>query len=904
MLNYSFSNILGCVHNTGEILFIKNSENSLNNNNNILLSPVNNKLLIFNFDTNISTCLPFETIFPINNIEISPNGKILILIDLSGYTLIINFIKKIIIGHFNFHCRVNKIKISNDNNFLVVSIKNNIKIFQLPLLKKQIEPLILIKNYNNFHEDVITSLNWSNDSKFILSGSKDNSVRLLNVFKIKNYVPFKFIGHKKKIIKCFFSEDNLRIFSISQDGIILIWKYEEDVSEEYLKRKKFEKYKNFKNLKGKFENDDENETDDENNENEDEKYLTEFEKKISNGRFILEKKQQFNTNSKVCQCEISTNNNNSILILGFIDGSFSIFSLTNFQNIYSLKITSSKITSISINSAQNSIAFGSKYSYQLIVYNYKSENFIFNQTGFFSYIENISFSPDGNFIAANSKNILKIFEISRNVCLKTFSENNNNITDITFSNNSNNLLITSSLDGTVRAYDLKKYINFRIMTSPKLTQFLSVSIDNSGEIIASSSNDFNIYVWNLKTGDLIDILSSHTDNVNIIRFNYNKINNNNNNFIENECFLVSGSWDNSIKIWSLFSKKKLIESLDNNSKVICLCIRPDGKEISVSTLKGEIFVWDFDDGYVKNIIDVSKEIWVGRKINEKKIRNNNKFFNSINYNLSGNLLICGGNSNYVCIYDMNYYILIKKICITYNQNLDGILYKLNSKFDNNNNNNNINFNDSEDEIEMKNKMKKILPGNNNNINNEIKINSVQFSNTNREFAVGCTEGIFIYSLDKKENYFNLNLDVNVTIKDCVNLFYEKKYLKAIIYSIYLNKLNIFEKFLLSIDVNFIESIVKKFPVNIIESLINFFCAKIENNNNNINKNIELLFKWIFFIVKFHGEKIKEKKEIFLNIQKCFNKIFNGIENVVKDNIYTTKFLIEYENNDENNNENN
>ena len=902
MLNYSFSNILGCVHNTGEILFLK-SENNNNNNNNILLSPVNNKLLIFNFDTNISTCLPFETIFPINNIEISSNGKILILIDLSGYTLIINFIKKIIIGHFNFHSRVNKIKISNDNNFLAVSIKNNIKIFQLPLLKKQIEPLILIKNYNNFHEDVITSLNWSNDNKFVLSGSKDNSVRLLNVFKIKNYVPFKFIGHKKKIVKCFFSEDNLRIFSVSQDGVILIWKYVEDLSEEFLKRKTFEKYKNYKNLKGKFENDEnenDNENDDENeNENDDEKYLTEFEKKISSGRFVLEKKQQFNTNSKVCQCEIShnKNNNNSILVLGFIDGSFSIFSLTNFESIYSLKITSSKITSISIN--QNSIAFASKYSYQLIVYNFKSENFIFNQTGFFSYIENISFSPEGNFIAANSKNILKIFEISRNFCLKTFTENTNKITDISFSNNNSDLLITSSLDGTVRAYDLKKYTNFRVMTSPKPVQFLSVSIDNSGEIVASSSNDFNVYVWNLKTGDLIDVLSSHTDTVNVIRFNYNKINID--NFLENECYLISGSWDNSIKIWSLFSKKKLVETLDNNSKITCFCVRPDGKEISVSTMKGEIYVWDFDDAFVKNIIDISKDVWGGRKISEKfvgKKNNRIKFFNSINYNLSGNLLLSGGNSNYVCIYDMNYYILIKKICVTYNQNLDGILYKLNSKKNYNNN-----FNDSEDEIELKKKIKNSLPGEN-NFANEIKINSVQFSNTNREFAVGCTEGIFVYSLDKKENYFNLNLDVNVTIEDCVNLFHEKKYLKAIIYSIYLNKLNIFEKFLLSIDVNFIESIVKKFPVNVIESLVNFFCAKIENNNNNnINKNIELLFKWIFFIVKFHGEKIKGKKEIFLNVQKTFNKIFKGIENVVKDNIYTTKFLIEYEN-EEKNNQNN
>ena len=726
----------------------------------------------------------------------------------------------------------------------------------------------------------------------------------MNVFKIKNYVPFKFIGHKKKIVKCFFSEDNLRIFSVSQDGVILIWKYVEDLSEEFLKRKTFEKYKNYKNLKGKFENEEnenDNENDDENeNENDDEKYLTDFEKKISSGRFVLEKKQQFNTNSKVCQCEIShnKNNNNSILVLGFIDGSFSIFSLTNFESIYSLKITSSKITSISIN--QNSIAFASKYSYQLIVYNFKSENFIFNQTGFFSYIENISFSPEGNFIAANSKNILKIFEISRNFCLKTFTENTNKITDISFSNNNSDLLITSSLDGTVRAYDLKKYTNFRVMTSPKPVQFLSVSIDNSGEIVASSSNDFNVYVWNLKTGDLIDVLSSHTDTVNVIRFNYNKINID--NFLENECYLISGSWDNSIKIWSLFSKKKLVETLDNNSKITCFCVRPDGKEISVSTMKGEIYVWDFDDAFVKNIIDISKDVWGGRKISEKfvgKKNNRIKFFNSINYNLSGNLLLSGGNSNYVCIYDMNYYILIKKICVTYNQNLDGILYKLNSKKNYNNNN----FNDSEDEIELKKKIKNSLPGEN-NFANEIKINSVQFSNTNREFAVGCTEGIFVYSLDKKENYFNLNLDVNVTIEDCVNLFHEKKYLKAIIYSIYLNKLNIFEKFLLSIDVNFIESIVKKFPVNVIESLVNFFCAKIENNNNNnINKNIELLFKWIFFIVKFHGEKIKGKKEIFLNVQKTFNKIFKGIENVVKDNIYTTKFLIEYEN-EEKNNQNN
>ena len=48
-----------------------------------------------------------------------------------------------------------------------------------------------------------------------------------------------------------------------------------------------------------------------------------------------------------------------------------------------------------------------------------------------------------------------------------------------------NLLIFSSLDGTVRAYDLIKFKNFRIMTTLKQTQLICCSVDYSGEIVAA-----------------------------------------------------------------------------------------------------------------------------------------------------------------------------------------------------------------------------------------------------------------------------------------------------------------------------------------------------------------------------------------------------------------------------------
>ena len=63
----------------------------------------------------------------------------------------------------------------------------------------------------------------------------------------------------------------------------------------------------------------------------------------------LEKKEQFVINSKVVMCEITQNisselsEDNNILVLGLQNGSFSIYSMNNFENKYSLKISDAKI---------------------------------------------------------------------------------------------------------------------------------------------------------------------------------------------------------------------------------------------------------------------------------------------------------------------------------------------------------------------------------------------------------------------------------------------------------------------------------------------------------------------------------------------------------------------------------
>ena len=313
---------------------------------------------------------------------------------------------------------------------------------------------------------------------------------------------------------------------------MFIWKYELERSEEFEKRIQFSRIKSNKNLKTKIlsAKEDELDNDDENKENKlkeleqileeaeieenaidyEEEYYTEFEKKLITGRYILEKKQQFIINGKICVCEI--NKKSSIIVLGLNTGVFCIYDINTFENKYTLQISDNKINSLAISSKGLWLAFGSKKLGQIVVWEWKSETYVFKQQGHYFDVSSIAYSPDGSLLASGGQDgKIKIWEITNSSCIVTFSEHASKVTEIKFVPNKPSVVVSASLDGTVRAYDLIKYKNFRIMTTPKATQFLSLAVNFSGEIICAGGMDpFSIYVWALKTGDLIDILGGHT----------------------------------------------------------------------------------------------------------------------------------------------------------------------------------------------------------------------------------------------------------------------------------------------------------------------------------------------------------------------------------------------------------
>jgi periodic tryptophan protein 2 len=197
----------------------------------------------------------------------------------------------------------------------------------------------------------------------------------------------------------------------------------------------------------------------------------------------------------------------------------------------------------------------------------------------------LAYSPGGAVIATGGGDAkVKLWSPASGFCFVTFSEHTAAVVDLAFVPHGR-ALVSASLDGTVRAFDMLRFRNFQTLVTPSPAQLGCVAVDPSGEIVCAGSRDtYEVYVWSLQTAQLLETLAGHTGPVSCLAFGAGAGG--------GACALASGSWDHTVKLWDFLSSSSSIESLSHGSDVLALAFSPDGATLAVSTLDGSVALWD------------------------------------------------------------------------------------------------------------------------------------------------------------------------------------------------------------------------------------------------------------------------------------------------------------------------
>lgn len=842
--DFRFSNLLGTVYRRGNIIFSGDGSK--------LISPVGNRISVFDLINNTSFTFEYEHRKEVACLDINKQGTLLLSVDIDGRAILVNFKTRNVLHHFNFKDKVHDLKFSPDGHLFALASGRFIQIWRTPKNsdERQFAPFVRYRVHAGHFSD-ITSLTWSKDSRFLISSSKDLTAKIWSInSEEKDLAATTFSGHRDNVIGSFFSKDQEKIYTIGKDGALFRWEYTLKPGEE-----------------------------EEENESEEDIDLSKYSWRITHKDFF------YANQAKVKCCTFHPDSN--ILCVGFSNGEFRLYELPHFTLIQQLSMGQNAVNSVSINSSGEWLAFGSSKLGQLIVYEWQSESYILKQQGHFDTLNALCYSPDGSkVVTASDEGKIKIWDVASGFCLATFDEHAAAVNAVQFAKKGQ-VLFSASADGTVKAWDLIRYRNFRTFTATERIQFNSLAVDPSGEVVCGGSVDsFDIFVWSVQTGQLLDTLSGHEGPISCLSFS------------DENSMLASASWDKTIRVWSIFSRSQQVEPFEAFSDVISISMRPDGEQIAVSTLNGQISFFDIKEGKQVGIIDGKSDIISGRHLEDRFTSKNSarsKYFTTIHYSFDGLSLIAAGNNNSICLYDIANEVLLKRFTVSRNMNLNGTMELLNSSRMTDAGSLDLIDQDGENS-DLEDRVDNTLPGSNRGgdlstrrVRPAIRVTSIMFSPSASSFAAASTEGLLVYSVDNEIIFDPFDLDIDVTPKNTIDALKQGEYLHALLMSFRLNEQYLINEVYEHVPTKDIPLICNDLPVVYLSRILKFIGEYAMESQH-----LEFNLIWIKSILSSHSAYISSRPHDFSNslraVQRFIGRVAKDVVSMSKSNTYSYRFL--------------
>ena len=231
-------------------------------------------------------------------------------------------------------------------------------------------------------------------------------------------------------------------------------------------------------------------------------------------------------------------------------------------------------------------------SYTIQLWDARSGEVLQTLEGHTDYVYSVSFAPDGNTLASGSEDkTIKTWdarsgELQLSIDARGPGHERKGHTGIVYSvafAPDGNMLASSSSDDTIKLWDARSGEVLRTLEGH--TEGVdSVVFTPDGNTLASGSDDKTIKLWNASSGELLRTLEGHTEGVDSVVFT------------PDGNTLASGSDDKTIKLWNA-SSGELLRTLEGHTKdITSVTFAPEGKTLASGSWDKTIKLWDARSG--------------------------------------------------------------------------------------------------------------------------------------------------------------------------------------------------------------------------------------------------------------------------------------------------------------------
>ena len=238
----------------------------------------------------------------------------------------------------------------------------------------------------------------------------------------------------------------------------------------------------------------------------------------------------------------------------------------------------------------------------------------------------VTFSPDSLICAsAGDDQCVRLWRTDTGELTRTLHGHNNRVWTVAFSPDGRSV-VSGSDDQTLRFWDVATGRSMHILEGYS-NQIWALDYHAENGLLAAAGDDNQIYLREDSEGDLDGsafrkLLSGHSDRVRSVAFS------------SDSSVLVSGSDDQTVRIWDVNTGALTTSLYGHTSRVWSVAVSPDDKVIASGSEDNTIRLWRVQSGRCFRIIANEQRIW------------------SVAFSPDSQLLVSASDAHEVCLWDL------------------------------------------------------------------------------------------------------------------------------------------------------------------------------------------------------------------------------------------------------------